>query len=487
MAQPSIAMKKFVLFVLSGTLLSAALFSCELKEQPYSFVTPDQFYTSASDAEAALTTVYSGVTNLYGRVGYQLPDYSADQGFPRAVVGREQFTVFSYDATNDLVAQYWQTCYQGIDRANQVLQNVPAITMDPTRKKQILAEAYFLRAFFYFHLVKSFGDVPIADQTIPDINSIERAKSRAEDVYAFILKDLELAERDLPAVGRERGRVTAGAATALTAKVQLYAGNWTKAAEKAQALIQAKRYSLMPDVLDLYNPLKEDAARAEVIFAAEFSSLPNLNRTDMIGFFAPANSPPVFSKVAYGSHFGFMSFYKSFSPTDKRRQLLDTAYVNAQGKLIGQRDPTLKDRVIVKKYLDVNSLAENGENNFPLLRLADVYLIAAEAEARQNGANATAYAAINTVRKRAGLPDLTPGSTKDAFIEAVLQERSWELCFEADRWYDLTRTGKFKLVANVLNSYYPTVRPVMDKHRFFPIPNGEILVNSKIEQNPAWK
>jgi starch-binding outer membrane protein, SusD/RagB family len=70
-----------------------------------------------------------------------------------------------------------------------------------------------------------------------------------------------------------------------------------------------------------------------------------------------------------------------------------------------------------------------------------VYLIAAEAEARANGPTAVAYTAINAVRKRAGIPDLTPGLTKDAFIEAVLQERSWELCFEADRWYDLERAS----------------------------------------------
>ena len=181
-----------------------------------------------------------------------------------------------------------------------------------------------------------------------------------------------------------------------------------------------------------------------------------------------------------------MSFYRSFSSMDKRKALLDTAYVNAQGKLIGQADVTLKDRIIVKKYMDPNSNGANGENNFPILRLADVYLIAAEAEARASSPTAAAYAAINTVRKRAGLPDLTPGLSKEAFIEAVLHERSWELCYEADRWYDLTRTGKFKMVANVLNSYYPS-RPVQDKHRFFPIPNIEILTNSKLEQNPAWK
>lgn len=464
----------------------AGVASCQLEEQPYSFVTPQQFYTSASDAEAALTAAYTPVTDLYNRVGHQVPDYSADQCFPRAVVGREQLTVYSYDATNDLIGQYWQACFNGVNRANQVLENVPQVTMDETRKKQILAEAYFLRALYYFHLVKTFGDVPLKTSSTKDIAGTEKAKSPAVDIYAAIVKDLQQAEADLPAAPKDRGRSASLVATGLLAKVYLYMGNWAKAAEKTQAVIQSGKYSLMPNVLDLYDPLKEDAARAEVMFAAEYSSISGLNNNDIIALYAPSNSVPIFSKGAFGSQFAYTSFYNSFNPVDKRRVLLDTAYVNAQGKLIGQSDISLVDRVIVKKYTDPNSNGPNGENNFPILRLADVYLVAAEAEARQNGPTPTAYAAINTVRKRAGLPDLTPGLSKDALIDAVLQERSWELFCEADRWYDLTRTGRFKQMATVLNSYYKS-RPVQDKNRFFPIPNQEVLTNSLLEQNPAWK
>jgi hypothetical protein len=473
------------LYIIAAVSLSF-ITACKLDETPYSFVSPSQFYTSAGDAEAALTAAYTPVTDLYSRVGIQLPEYSADQCFPRAVVGREQLTVFSYDATNDLVGQYWQHCFNGINRVNQVLQNVPKVVMDETRKKHILAEAYFLRGLYYFHLVKTFGDVPIRQESTKDIASTESAKSTAAEVYAFLIKDLEQAVKDLPQTPKDKGRTAWGAAIGILAKAHLYAGNYAKAAENAQALIKSNRYSLVPSLLDLYNPLKEDASRVEVIFAAEFSSLPGLIGYDLLGFYAPANSPPVFSKTAYGSAFGYMSFFNSFSNTDKRKALLDTAYTNAQGRVVGQSDVTLKDRVIVKKFMDPNSNGANGENNFPILRLSDVYLIAAEAEARANGATQTAYDAINVVRKRAGLPNLATGLSKDAFIEAVLQERAWELCYEADRWFDLTRTGKFKSVANVLNFYYPT-RPVQDKHRFFPIPNAEILTNSKIEQNPAWK
>ncbi|MCU0352333.1 MAG: RagB/SusD family nutrient uptake outer membrane protein [Cytophagales bacterium] len=437
------------------------LASCELKEEPFSFLTPDQFYKSASDAESGLINAYSSITTLYQRVGHQLPDYSADQCFPRAVVQREQFTVFSYDATN-------------------------TITMDATRKKQILAEAYFLRAFYYFQLVRAFGDVPLRLQTTASITDAELTKSSAEEVYQQIFKDLTVAAADLPPAPTQTGRTSTLVATGFLAKAYLYHGDNALALQEAEKVIASAKYSLIPSPVDLFDPAKETASRAEVMFAAEFSKGTGLNVSDITGLWAPAGSVPIFSATAFGSQFAFVSFFKSFDPIDKRRQLMDTSFVDARGVKIGQNSPALKDRVIVKKYLDKNSLGANGENNFPLLRYADVLLIAAEAEARANGATDKAYGYIQQVRTRAGLPPLAMGLSKEEFIEAVLQERSWELFAEADRWYDLTRTNKFKLVATVLNTEYPS-RPVQDKHRYFPIPQAEILTNSKLEQNPAWK
>jgi hypothetical protein len=116
-----------------------------------------------------------------------------------------------------------------------------------------------------------------------------------------------------------------------------------------------------------------------------------------------------------------------------------------------------------------------------------VLLIAAEAEARQTGATTKAYGYINQVRTRAGLPDLTGGLSQEAFVDSVLQERHWELFAEADRWYDLTRTGKFMTVIPLaVSDLYPVRKPEL-KHRYFPIPQDEINANPKIVQNPAWK
>ena len=186
--------------------------------------------------------------------------------------------------------------------------------------------------------------------------------------------------------------------------------------------------------------------------------------------------------------FAYQTFFDSFDPSDKRRQLLDTTFVNRSGVTIKQKDitPITTKAVLIKKYQDPISVT-GLISNIPILRLPDMYLIAAEAEARLNGASAAAYGFINPIRKRAGLSDLTPGLSKEAFIDAVIQERAWEFFAEGDRWYDLTRTNTFlTVVPKAVNNVYP-VRTPLAKHRYFPIPLDELLANPKIEQNPDWK
>ena len=149
--------------------------------------------------------------------------------------------------------------------------------------------------------------------------------------------------------------------------------------------------------------------------------------------------------------------------------------------------PITPKGVLIKKYQDANSVGAGTSVNIPILRLADMYLVAAEAEARLSGATTIAYSYINAVRTRAGLPGLTAGLSKDDFINAVLQERSWEFFAEGDRWYDLTRTRKFLTeVPKAVNNVFPA-RPVQAKYKYFPIPQDELDANPKMEQNPDWK
>ncbi|GAA4458195.1 RagB/SusD family nutrient uptake outer membrane protein [Nibrella saemangeumensis] len=486
------------LYILAGLTLSA----CELDETIYSSIYTEAFYKTASDAEKGLIAAYDPLADLYsGPAMTMVPDMSDDQTYPRGVVGRNTLTLFTYDVnyttqksnsrTNESPQQIWASGYDGIEKANWIIAKVPAATMNETRKKQIIGEAYFLRAFYLWALTKNFGDVPI--KTTPSYSEADAivGKSPKTEVYKQIYADLDQAlEAGLlsyPAV--DKGRPSKEVVNALYAKAALYNEDWAKALEKAQAVITSGKYSLIPDVRDVYRYDKEDAARIENMWAYEVDPISPGRSHQLVGLFGPpASAGPEYARTSFGSMFAYMSFYKSFSAQDKRRQLLDTNYVDKAGKIVPQRSitPITTDGVLVKKYQD--PISTSGLiSNIPILRLADMYLIAAEAEARLNGATATAYEYINTVRKRAGLAELATGLSKDAFIEAVLQERAWEFFAEGDRWYDLTRTGKFlTVIPKAVNSVYPT-RNVQAKHKYFPIPQDELNANPKLEQNPDWK
>ena len=474
----------------------------KLDETVYSSVFTNNFYKSAQDAEAALTAAYGSLSDLYyGPPALITSDFSADQTYPRAVVGRNTLTLFSYDV--DYTSQksfgrayegpfgIWQYCYKGIENANWVIESVPQIPMDPTRRNAIVGEALFLRAYYHFMLTKNFRDVIIrlspskqeADALLPE--------SPQADVFKQILADLDDAASKLPSYNAAtvKGRASKEVALGLYAKAALYAGNWAAAKDKAQQVISSGRYSLLPSVTDLYDVTKEDAARAENMFSFEGESGNNQDWTYAMGLYGPRNSQGRdYGNSTFGSIFAYQSFYNSFNPADKRRLLLDTNYFDRNNQLVAQKDitPITTRGVLVKKYMDKNSSGDRNRCNIPLLRLADLYLIAAEAEARA-GSVANAYPYINAVRTRAGLPNLAAGLGVEDFVKAVLQERSWELFAEGDRWFDLTRTNTFlAAVAAAVNDVYP-VRTPQARNRYFPIPQDEIRANPKIKQNPDWK
>lgn len=493
-------MNKILTYTFAGMALM--LSSCELKETIYSSIYTEAFYKTAADAEKALIATYGPLAELYSGPAMTLvPDFSDDQSYPRGVVGRNTLTLFTYDPfyttqrsngrLNESPQQIWASSYSGIEKANWVIAKVPGATMDDARKKQIIGEAYFLRAFYHWALTKNFGDVPI--KTSPSTNQEEAfvGKSTKAEVYKQIYADLDKAlEAGLPSYPSvDKGRPSKEVVNALYAKAALYNEDWAKALEKAQSVITSGKYSLMADVRDVYKYDKEDAARIENMWAYEADPISPGRAHQLTGLCGPPGSAgPEYGRTTYGSMFAYQSFFNSFNPKDQRRLLLDTTYVDKNGKTIPQRSvtPITTDGVLIKKYQDPVSTI-GLIPNIPILRLPDMYLIAAEAEARLNGATTAAYGYINAVRKRAGLADLATGLSKDAFVDAVIQERAWEFFAEGDRWYDLTRTGKFlTVIPKAVNAVYPT-RNVQAKNKYFPIPQEEINANPKLEQNPDWK
>ena len=495
--------KHIVRIIIIYSALAVTASGCrKLDETVYSSVFTTSFYKSAQDAEAALTAAYGSMSDLYyGPPALIVSDFSADQTYPRAVVGRNTLTLFSYDV--DYTSQksfgrvyegpqgIWQYSYKGIENANWAIEKVPDIVMDPARRNAIVGEALFLRAFYHFTLTKNFRDIIIKLTPSKQEADALLSESPQADVFKQIFSDLDNAITKLPSYSSSgaKGRVTKEVAMGLYAKAALYAGNWAKAKEQALQVINSGKYTLVPYVPDLYDVNKEDAARTENMFAFEGEAGNNQDWTYAMGLYGPRNSQGRdYGNSSFGSIFAYPSFYNSFNPADTRRLMLDTFFYDRNNKIVPQKDitPITPQGVLVKKYMDKNSSGDRNRCNIPILRLADMYLIAAEAEARLGNA-ANGYPYINTIRRRAGLPDLTAGLSADDFIKAVLQERSWEFFAEGDRWFDLTRTNTFlAVIPKAVNDVYP-VRTPQARNRYFPIPQDEIRANPKIKQNPDWR
>ncbi|MFT3822810.1 MAG: RagB/SusD family nutrient uptake outer membrane protein [Chitinophagaceae bacterium] len=476
-----------------------------LEETAYTGTYTKDFYSNASEAEAAITAVYGNLYVMYSSgAPFFASDWSADQTFPRNVVGRNTLTQFSYDPSysvqnsfgrsNESPMEIWKRAYQAIESANWVIDKVPGTPMtDTARRNNIVGEAYFLRAFFHWTLAKNFGSIVVKTTATNSIDNAFVGRSAIADVYKQIIDDLTKAEQLLPDYSASfvKGRMSRQSAQVLHAKAALYNERWAEALASAQAAISSNKYSLVPSFTDLFTAAKKDLARQEVMFDVELNNTTNPIRQSQIHYFyAPLGSSD-YNKGGAGGIYAFSAFYNSFSSVDKRKDLLATSYTNTAGVFVPQAsiDTRLatKDLVLMGKYKDPNSVGAYASNNIYLLRLADAYLIAAEAEARQNGATATAYSYIKTVRDRAGLPALTAGLSQQAFIDSVLRERSWEFYGEGDRWYDLTRTNKFlTVIPAAVNADYPARTPLA-KNRYFPIPQQEINANPKLTQNDDWK
>ncbi len=231
--------------ILSIALISALLCcgACSLEEVPPSNLAPLNFYKNAGDAVAAVNAIYD-VSNQIGPESRNLiimGDLPSDDVNPLANNNdRIQIWNFQTVPTNAIVAQTWQVLYQGVNRANAAIDRLPAILMDENLKKRLLGEAKFMRAFYYFYLVRWYGGVPLMlTETLSLSAGKDAVRASAEEVYAQIIQDLTEAEASLPDkfTDADAGRATAGAAKGVLVKVYLTRKEYGKARDKAQELM----------------------------------------------------------------------------------------------------------------------------------------------------------------------------------------------------------------------------------------------------------
>jgi len=544
-----------IVFVLSG---------CSLEEKILDTLTPENSISKQADVTAFLNGTYATLqTDGAFRANYAIFWSTADDINIRPSVGTNlQYSIKTHDASTPATSGFWNTMYATINRCNFLLEKMEPLNINAAYKARVKGELYFLRAFSYFYLVRLFGDVPLRLKSTALTDDLTLERTSSDKIFEQIFTDLKAASASLltrtalPAA--EFGHATKGAAQAMLAKAYLtYASyqslkgtaataNYALASVYADSVISSNQYRLIPSYNDLWDVAKERDAYQEVIFGISFTRDAQLGTlgSQFAGFFMPISMPNVAgsgtTKVGIANYVVQPWFYDKYSTGDflndyrVERSMLTTWTNTANRKVITYpllRATTTSNELFeastvqpyIYKYVDGAGLANsNQENDLFIIRLADVYLIKAEAENEVNGPTPAAYAAFNMLRARArnanGTTRTTPanlaaGLTRDEFRMKVFDERALELFAEGHRWFDLVRmkapNGK-SMMEYQFGTFLPTLKaglpvynnaarrwdggvtesasisPFNPRLLLLPIPQSEVLANAKMTQNPGY-
>lgn len=484
-------------------ILMAFLFitaGCEdfLQKDPQGELTQEAFPVTSSDALLATNAVYSTIRNwAYHSGGFPIMDIMSDDAHKGSNPNDQLPTIgpyekFTYTTTQDGLDRWWSSLYEGIKRANVVIEKVPSIDMDTDLRNRCIAEASFLRGLYYFDLVRAFGGVPKVTVTIPPTKV---PRSTAAEIYDLIIADLEYAITNLPdksAYGPDdAGRATKGAAKSLLAKVYLFRNDFINAEKYALEVIISDEYDLEPVFADANGKLGEHGV--ESVF--EIGAM----EVDGAGGNQYANTQGVRGSPNRGWGFNrpSLDLRNSFETGDPRLEatIIDLGEILDGVLILGDGttpDETLDDGGNVievecynqKIWYPGNTTTTQWGHNRRLIRYADVLLMAAEA-LNENNKPDDALLYLNEVRRRARqddntiLPDITE-TGKGPLRDIIIEERRHELALEGHRFWDLVRTGKAASVLGPLGF-------VAGKHDLFPIPQNEIDISQgSLEQNPNW-
>ncbi len=458
----------------------------KLDENPDNFIAPTNFYKNSADALGAVNAVYDALSEwgVYEREIYLMTELSTDNmDLSGRNQERAQLDDYLIDASNNIILNTWRNFYNGINRANTIIARIPEVSSVPSAlRARIEGEGRFLRAFYYFNLVRLFGEVPLITTETSSLQGLDVKRNSVSSVYEQIIKDLEFSEQNLPLSysGADIGRITRGAAKTLLAKVYLTmagnpvrdAKNYEQAGKKAKEVIESQQYILLSRYEDNFAISLKNGKESIFEGQALANSLGN-DVSRMYTNFAPQQQNP-YGQRAYGGFFPSLELYNSYEQLDTRKKLyLTETYTTPGGVKVTVSRPH------INKYVDPAGSENNNSNNWPYLRYADVLLMYAEAmNETGNQGEATTY--VNMIRSRAGLRNTT-ASTKDQLVDVIEKERRLELAFEGHRWFDLVRTGK--LISTMIAKGKPAIK---DYHVLYPIPQRELDVNSNLSQNTGY-
>lgn len=394
---------------------------------------------------------------------------------------------------NQGVLDIWRGPWPGILMSNMVLKVTPNLAIDENIKKRSMGEAYFLRAHYYFILVRYFGDLPLIITPQSSDSDLYPERVSKDLIYKQIIADLEKAAELLPNkstyTGSDIGRANKGAALGELAEVYLTLGNnWQKVVDLTTQ-VESLGFALNTNYADNFNPANENSVESlfEVQYNSNggFSFWSNENQASWAStFMGPRGSN--FVGGGWGWNQPTQEFIDSYEPNDNRKAttVLYTGCPAFDGKTYQATYSTTGYNV--RKFLVPLSAVSSYDNsplNFPVLRFSNVLLMKAEA-LNELGQTSQAEVPLNRVRNRAGLANIASGLSKAAFRTAVLKERRVELAFEGQRWFDLIRVNNGQYGLDFLHSIGKT--NATSKHLLFPIPQIERDRNPKLTQNPGY-
>ncbi len=472
-------------------LFSIVFASCEqdLKFDPNDVITEQDFLKDPNNAIKLVNGVYNKLLdyNMYSFswIGIaSITSDDADKGSTPTDTGtdKDRLDNLTFNASAISFNDVWEGRYDGIYRANTALYYLDKLTIDPALKNRMIGEIKFLRALFYFDLVRCFGGVPLVTSKI-DINDsatidavVYNRKSKAE-TYAVIEQDLLDAIDKLPLKGQygsnDLGRATKGAAQALLAKAYLYEEKWQESYDMSGNVMTSGQYSLLPNYADVWREVGENGT--ESIFEVQATLTKGL--VDYTNVQGPRGTPD----LGWGFNTPSLSLANSYEAGDVRKNaaILFVPSVLWDGFVapLTWSNP----RYNYKAYQSTMAESWNGDKgqtakNHRLLKYSDILLIRAEAGFHL-GLTSDATDQINTIRTRAGL-----STVSSVTLTSILKERRAEMAMEYDRWFDIVRTGTAQAAMAADGKTF-----IVGTHELFPIPQNQIVTSGgKLAQNPGY-
>lgn len=446
-------------------------------------------FTNLESMRAAINGVYDLMQDdtYYGRTTTLLPDLMADNDYVSTQNAGRYLDYDRYTATKNsgYAEDAWNRIYRIITNCNFIIEKGGALqlpTSDQAEQSTIVGEAYTIRALAHFDLCRlyaqpynftpdaSHAGIPIVTHSSSSIEDlIKPSRNSVKEVYDTVITDLQKAISMLPKKipGKSssyKGMVTLNAAKAILSRVYLYKQDWVNAEKLASEVIVDNQYQLLPNATFVSNFLTLD--NSETIFEIQYSEIDNQG-TNSLAY--------IYNQKGYGDILATMDLYNQYSATDVRRSFMQIGNRNAKG---GEKNVPL-----VLKY---NNEANVYSGHIKVIRLAEVYLNRAEANAHIPGNEALAIADLEKIAKRSD-PSVVidPTLTGQDLIDRILLERRKELAFEGHRLYDLTRNKmdftKYQSGTTTITVDYPAQKTIL------PIPQAETDVNKNISQNEGYE